>query len=153
MLNINSSKCLNAAIISLAVIGCSLSSAAAKIDPHLEQEYGNYQKTGGLLISSFKDCSIKYGQFSSANYSCLKSTEMKALTEISSLYQRNKAFYESDPFLSNLYKDSKGTYIKLKESCENTYPSPLRNHFKNQILSCKVQVDLNKYFLFANELF
>lgn len=153
MLNINNSRYINAVLLSLATLGCTLSSAAEALDPKLEKEYANYQKTGGLLISAFKDCSIKYDQFSSTNYSCLKSTEMKISTEIGNLYQRNKSYYDSDPFLSRLHKDSKGIYIKLKESCENTYPLPLRNHFKNQILSCKVQIDLNKYFLFANELF
>lgn len=127
--------------------------ADEKNSTSLDAEYESYTINGGKLIADFKDCSIKYDQFSIANYTCLKSVEFSILKNIDTLYSRNKSLYEADPFLSNLYADKRNNYAKLKNACERTFPEPLRKHFNNQILSCKIQIDLNKYFLFANELF
>lgn len=126
-------------ITGVMLLGLSITVAHAD---DLQQYYDN----GRSLISKFRSCSAIPNQTSPEVTRCLDSSSAlisKKTSELKSRYA--KTINRADLKQLDLM-DTANQAAKYKQACTQLYPEPLRQHFKNQIKSCQIQIDLNRYF-------
>lgn len=113
----------------------------------------NYYNDGVKIMADVKRCSAIKNQFSSETTLCLTNLSSKLQLATKTFYDKNKNFFNSEISSGgsdNLKIENTARLNELKKSCEELYPVPLRGHFKNQILECQVQMDLQRYFFFPS---
>lgn len=104
------------------------------------------------LMLEFRKCSVITNQLSNENSACLAKAEISIKNKLKSFEITHKVDIEKANNSSNNLKDDLGFVQTQKNNCVALYPSPLRSIFKNQIKSCQIQVDLNRYLYVANTI-
>lgn len=138
--------------IAIACATFPLAKVAHANEPNIYQEY--YDASSDV-ISNIKKCTSTQDQFSANATNCYieKSKYIKGKTQ--ELYNKNKAFFETryrESGINSLNINNTSQINQLKQSCVNSYPQPLRMHFKNQILECQAQIDTQRFFYFYTYL-
>lgn len=123
------------------ILGVGMFSAGAHAD--MMQQY--YDE-GEVLISKFRSCSTIPNQTSAEVGRCLDQSSALISKKTAELKARHKTTISRPDIKSVDFNDKLNQAAKFKQSCTELYPAPLRQHFKNQIKSCQVQIDLNRYF-------
>lgn len=116
-----------------------------------ENLFQDYYDTSSEVITNLKKCSSIQDQFSNEVTQCYLQNAKNIQAKTNDFYQKNKAFFESAYKQNGDVKLDITNKVKLnalKKSCVSTYPAPLVPHFKNQILECQVEIDLQRYFFF-----
>lgn len=111
-----------------------------------------FYNDGYSLMQEFRKCSTINNQLGSEVASCLSKAESSIKLQLNSFEAKHKiAIKERSRYANNLV-DTTGFIASQKQNCRNLYPAPLQVTFKNQIKSCQVQVDLNRYMYVANSI-
>lgn len=116
-----------------------------------ENFFQEYYDTSSEVITNLKKCSSISDQFSKETTNCYINSSLYIQNKTKALYQKNKTFFETrlkESGEENLSINSTQKLNTIKQACVQSYPEPLRSHFKNQILECQAQVDLQRYFFF-----
>lgn len=116
-------------------------------------EMQNLYDDGSTLLTEFRKCSVIPNQFSEQTSACLSNSE-KLINQKTRQFEQKykvKILQHSNP--ANHLVDRMNFVQTQKNNCTKIYPEALRKHFKNQIKSCQVQVDLNRYFYITNTVF
>lgn len=116
---------------------------------HADQ-YQEFYDDGYEAISEFRKCSTITNQLSQENANCLAKSEIRIQAKLKSFELKHKAKIYTYNQPSNNLVDSIGFVQSQKNQCNALYPEPLRGTFKNQIKSCQIQVDLNRFLYVAN---
>lgn len=110
----------------------------------------NYYDNGAIIMGEVKKCTSRIDQFSNATTTCYINASKKIQDATNAFYQKHQSTFSGD-YAINGYDNLLLNGHKLddlKKSCESLYPVALRSYFKNQILECKTQLDLQRYFFF-----
>lgn len=146
----NNFFCLRINKLKKILLGCTLSLVAynAQADD-MQDLYDN----GYTLLTEFRKCSVIPDQFSEKTNLCLNNSAKLIAQKTSQFEQKNKVkiLQYANP-MNNLI-DRQNFVLTQKNNCAKIYPEPLQKHFRNQIKSCQVQVDLNRYFYITNTLY
>lgn len=131
-------------ILAIILAPCS---AKAEADNFFQ----NYYDTSIEVMTNLKKCSANINQFSAEVTQCYLQNSKFIQAKTNDFYTKNKAFFDNR-FKQNgdikIDINNKKAVNDLKRICVETYPAPLVPHFKNQILECQVEVDLQRYFFF-----
>lgn len=130
--------------------------AISCLSPNISQAnsdnfFQEYYDTSSEVITNLKKCSSIPDQFSKETTNCYIDSSKNIQTKTKAFYQKNKSFFETrlkESGEENLNIIPSQKLNALKQACVQSYPEPLRSHFKNQILECQAQVDLQRYFFF-----
>ena len=113
--------------------------------------FQDYYDTSLSVITNLKKCSANINQFSTETTQCYLQNSKNIQQKTNEFYSKNKNFF-NDRFKQNgdlkLDISNKKSINDLKRACVQTYPTPLVSHFKNQILECQAEVDLQRFFFF-----
>lgn len=113
--------------------------------------FQNYYDTSVTVITNLKKCSSSLNQFSNEVTQCYLQNSKAIQNKTNEFYNKNKVFFENKLKQNGDIKldITNNTKInELKRNCIQTYPVPLAPHFKNQILECQAEIDLQRYFFF-----
>lgn len=130
--------------INLSVVLCGAMlafSASAQAN-----DFQKYYDTGAQLITKFRSCSTIPNQVSIEVSRCLDESSSLINKKTNELKQKHAATIKRDDSAVWDLLDSKNQVGNLKQACAEIYPDALRVHFKNQIRSCQIQLDLNRFF-------
>lgn len=109
-------------------------------------DYQKYYDTGAELFKKVRSCSTLTDQTSAAVTRCLDESSTLIIKKTNDLKLRYAAVIKSIDRPAVDLLDTQNNMGKLKQSCTTLYPEALRGHFKNQIRSCQIHLDLNRFF-------
>ncbi|HGF9504653.1 TPA: hypothetical protein ACJEU7_001858 [Acinetobacter baumannii] len=136
----------------LTLLTLVFSSVSAQAQADSFQSYYNNSEE---IMTSLKKCN-QLDPFSKAKFTCLSENEVKINKKTKEVYEANRDLFES--LQANLENSSKynindpsyaARIENYKKACEDTYPKALQPHFATPIKECKVEIDLQRYFMFA----
>lgn len=132
------------------LLGCTLSLIAynAQADD-MQKLYDDGEK----LLTEFRKCSVIPDQFSKKTSDCLGHARDLITAKTNEFEQKNKIKIMQYANPVNNLIDRKNFVETQQLNCTKIYPVALQKHFSNQIISCQVQVDLNRYFYVTNTLY
>lgn len=116
-----------------------------------ENFFQEYYDAASDAVQNLKKCSSNIDQFSSVTTTCYIEKSKYIQSKTQAFYFKNKSYFESkmkETGDDRLTIAPSKTIAALKQACVQTYPEPLRSHFKNQILECQAEIDLQRFFFF-----
>lgn len=134
---------------SLIILG--LISTGICVTAHADDTQQFYNDGYDLMLE-FRKCSTIKNQLGSETTACLNKAELSISSKLKAFELKHKVAIVKLSNPTNNLGNASEFINSQKQNCKNLYPSPLQSSFKNQIKSCQVQVDLNRYMYVANSV-
>ena len=131
------------------ILACGILSCGYSGLTHAD-DMQKFYDDGYDLMLEFRKCSTIKNQLGVETLNCINKSEKAIQAKIKAFEVKHKISIQKLSDDTNILIDKNDFVNSQKQNCQKLYPAPLQPAFKNQIKSCQVQVDLNRYMYVAN---